>query len=259
MKQDFIIYILGILFFCSFFSTPMRAAEKAAEYQLPFEAAKDVYERPYSFSESNINKTLLKRNTLLLVGAGVGTMGILYLMPSSFTNWEDDGKNPFSKWWDNVTDGPVWDEDDLFLNYIAHPYCGAIYYMGARSAGANAFESFLYSFALSTFFWEYGIESFAEVPSIQDLIVTPLGGAIVGEGFYLAKRHIYENEGKLMNSKVLGSTAVFLMDPMTEITNYIWDEKEQEDLEKHAFSLQAQPIMAKDGSMGYGISLSFSF
>ena len=260
MRLNFMTYTLGVLALCIALAGSVYAADKEkTAYQAPSYAVKSIYERPYSLTESNIDKTLLKRNTFLLVGAGVATMGILYLMPSSFTNWEDDGKNPFSKWWDNVTDGPVWDEDDLFLNYIAHPYCGAIYYMGARSAGANAFESFLYSFALSTFFWEYGIESFAEVPSIQDLIVTPVGGAIVGEGFYLAKRHIYENDGKLMNSEVLGSTAVFLMDPMTEITNYIWDEDEQKELAEHAFSLQAQPIMTRNGGMGYGISLSFAF
>ena len=51
----------------------------------------------------------------------------------------------FKKWKDNVSEGPVKDEDDFFLNYITHPYWGAVYYMSARSAGANIFYSFLYS------------------------------------------------------------------------------------------------------------------
>ncbi|WP_203249645.1 MULTISPECIES: DUF3943 domain-containing protein [Cysteiniphilum] len=66
--------------------------------------------------------------------------------------------------------------------YIGHPYAGAIYYMAARDSGFGEFESFLYSAFISTFFWEYGVEAFAEVPSIQDLIVTPVDGWLLGVG-----------------------------------------------------------------------------
>lgn len=215
---------------------------------------KDVYDRPYS-TENEIDTQKLKRNTFMLVGAGVGTMGALYLMPSSFTNWDDDDGSPFSKWWDNVSHAPVVDEDDFFLNYVSHPYVGAIYYMGARSAGASPMYSFLYSFALSSFFWEYGIEAFAEKPSIQDLIVTPVAGAFFGEMFYLSKRHIVENDYKLLNSEVLGKTAVFLMDPITEVTDYIWEDRPQ----KQNFVVNSHPILTGSGNLGYAISLSFTF
>ncbi len=216
----------------------------------------DVYDRPYSFTENQVDTELLKRNTLLLVGASVATMGILYMMPSSFTNWEDDGESPFEKWVDNVSDGPVWDKDDFFLNYVTHPYSGALYYMGARSAGANGWYSFLYSFALSTFFWEYGIESFAEVPSIQDLIVTPVAGAILGEGFYLAKRHILENDSRLCGSRFLGKTTLLLMDPMTEVSNWIWDDDKPMN---NTFSIRTMPTYSSSGGFGYNLSLQFNF
>ncbi len=215
-----------------------------------------IYDRPYSLDEQQIDRDLLLKNTGLLVGAGVGTMAILYMMPSSFTNWEDDGQSPFSKWWDNVSHAPVWDKDDLFLNYIAHPYVGAIYYMGARSAGANAFSSFMYSFALSTFFWEYGIESFAERPSIQDLIVTPVGGAVLGEWFYVTKRNILENDGELWDSEALGTTALFLMDPMTEVTQMIWPEEKPIN---SSLAFHSQPMLTQNGQLGYGINMSFNF
>ncbi len=215
------------------------------------------YKRPYSLSESQINKSALAKNTFLLVGAGVGAMGLLYLMPSSVTNWEDDDKSPAKKWWDNVTHGPVWDKDDLWLNYIAHPYVGAIYYMGARSTGANAMESFLYSFALSTFFWEYGIESFAEIPSIQDLIVTPVAGALLGEGFYIAKRSIIENGYQLWGSKFLGETSLLLMDPITEIADWLKDDVESSFAQ--SLSVQAYPSYISEQGLGYRISIHFNF
>ncbi|MDR2901977.1 MAG: DUF3943 domain-containing protein [Lactobacillales bacterium] len=214
-----------------------------------------IYDRPYSWDENDINSAQLKRNTLTLGGVSIGVLGLLYLAPSSFTNWEDDDKkNPFRKWWDNVSREPVWDKDDWFLNYVTHPYSGAVYYMGARSAGANPYYSFMYSFMLSTFWWEYGIESFAERPSIQDLIVTPIAGSIVGEGFYLLKRHIVENNYCLNDSPALGKTVALIIDPFTEISDYIW----KDDGPKN-FSLRSSPTLSRHGHMGYSISFSYSF
>lgn len=234
----------------------LKGDESLVVYETPEAPAKTIYDYPYSLNESYLDSEKLKRNTFVLVGAGVATLGILYLMPSSFTNWEDDGRSPFSKWWDNVSGGPVWDKDDFFLNYIAHPYVGALYYMGARSAGADAFDSFLYSFALSTFFWECGIEAFAEKPSIQDLIVTPVGGAIIGEGFYLSKRYIIENNYVLLDSKRLGKAAVWLMDPITEAADYFWSDTSKS---KQNFSLQSHPTLTPSGHFGYTMSLKVSF
>lgn len=216
----------------------------------------NIYDRPYSFDENIIDKKMLGRNTAALFGTGIATMGFLYAMPSSFTNWEDDGKSPGKKWWDNVSREPVWDSDDIFLNYVTHPYAGAIYYMGARSAGANAAYSFLYSLTLSTFFWEYGLEAFAERPSIQDLIVTPTAGALLGEWFYKSKRQIIENNYELCESQFLGKTALMLMDPMTEISNYLWNDNKPMN---NSFSLSSQPIITRHGHLGYGLNLQFSF
>ena len=89
---------------------------------LTFSNAKaDIYDRTYSLMENEVDGERLKQNTLLFVGVCVATMGFLYMMPSSFTNWEDNGKSPFSKWWRNVSHAPVWDKDDFFLNYVTHP------------------------------------------------------------------------------------------------------------------------------------------
>jgi hypothetical protein len=89
--------------------------------------------------------------------------------------------------------------------------------MTSRSAGFTAWESFGYSAIMSTFFWEYGIEAFAEVPSIQDLIITPVFGSLVGEGFFLAKKSILKHDKKVLKSRALGITTLFFMDPFNTI------------------------------------------
>ncbi len=216
-----------------------------------------VYDVPYTTEESQYNPEQLKRNSATLVGMGIATMGLLYLMPSSFTHWDDeDTKHPTKKWWENVSHRPVWDKDDIFLNYVTHPYAGAIYYMGARSAGVSATGSFLYSTVLSTFFWEYGIEAFAERPSIQDLIVTPVVGSLVGEWFYMSKRNILENNGELYGSATLGKTALFLMDPITEISDLIWGS---ETIKNSPFSFSSQPTFTHGMHLGYGFNLRIDF
>jgi hypothetical protein len=159
-------------------------------------------------------------DTGMYVGAAVIGFGVLWAMPESVSNWDKEEireKGFFWKWKQNVKAGPIWDHDNWVLNYVTHPYCGGIYYMTARSSGFTVLESFGYSAIMSTFFWEYGIEAFAEVPSIQDLIVTPVLGSVVGEGFFYAKKSILKHDHRILKSKFLGYTSLFLMDPFNTI------------------------------------------
>ena len=55
-----------------------------------------------------------------------------------------------------------------------------------------------------------------EVPSIQDLIITPLVGAVIGECFYNWKRGIVANGYTLLGSSALGYVVAFLIDPVNE-------------------------------------------
>ncbi len=216
-----------------------------------------VYAKPYSFWENDVDYKLVKAQTYTVIGASLAGLGILYMLPESFTNWDkDDTSNIFSKWWNNVKDGPVTDSDDFFLNYVTHPYWGAVYYMAARSSGASAPYSFLYSAIISTFFWEYGVEAFAEVPSKQDLWITPIIGSILGEGFYLSKRHILGNNYQLLGSEALGHTAIFLMDPLSEVASWFIEE---DDLKENEVALYSFPGITSSGDMSYNLSLSFKF
>ena len=206
-----------------------------------------------------LKKGLLK-NTGLFVGGAVGIMGFLYLLPEDVTSWNKKNftfKSIFDKWKYNITKGPKFDNDVKFWNYVAHPYWGRVYYMSTRSLGYNPVYSFLYATTMSTFLWEYGFEALAEVPSIQDLILTPVMGSILGELFYLAKREIVKNDYHLLNSRFLGHLVNFLVDPSNELSNLLFNEK----VENNDFivNFTFQPNFIYSGKSGYNILLVFRF
>ncbi len=156
----------------------------------------------------------------------IGTIGFLVLLPESITKWdvsELDKKPLHERYKENVKAGPVWDSDEWAVNYIGHPVSGAWYYMTARSRGISKEGSFLYSFIMSTFFWEYGYEAFAEIPSIQDLITTPVFGSLLGEYFFKLDNDIKKNKGEVLGSKILGDISSFLLNPIGNLTQSLSD------------------------------------
>lgn len=180
-----------------------------------------IYSLPYSITMSNPDPHRLWVNTAVLASAFVGTLLVLECLPEDATSWnraELQDVPLFKRWYDHVIKkGPEWDHDNPIFNYVLHPYAGAVYFMAARSNGYNFYQSLLYSAAVSTIGWEFGIEAFMERPSIQDIFVTPLCGSIIGEAFYRLKRSIVENDYTLFGSPVLGTIAAFLLDPLNEV------------------------------------------
>jgi hypothetical protein len=121
----------------------------------------------------------LTRDTALLVGYQIVGAAILYVVPESVSQWTSHNKDAsFEKWWDNVQN-PRWDHDAWAVNYIGHPYFGSTYYIRARERGFDRIDSFLYA-AFASALYEFGVEAIFEPPSYQDLIVTPVGGALLG-------------------------------------------------------------------------------
>src|SRR6266487_6165279 len=121
----------------------------------------------------------LRRDTAFYLGYQTVGAGILYLLPESVTKWTvEQRKTSMRRWWENVRH-PHWDHDTWDINYLGHPYWGAISYTRARERGFGAFGGFWYS-ALLSGLYEFGIEALFERPSYQDLIVTPVGGVLLG-------------------------------------------------------------------------------
>ena len=152
--------------------------------------------------------------SMLFYGAGVALF--LAALPESATGWETED-DIFSKWVENVKAGPVWDHDNWAYNYIGHAYVGGVYYQVARKSGYRQWDSFVYTTLMSTFYWEYGIEAFAETPSIQDLAFTPIIGWVYGEWAYQTEMGIRDRNNKVAGSKILGETSLFLLDPIDSL------------------------------------------
>jgi hypothetical protein len=197
--------------------------------------------------------------------AALGVAGLLYLMPESVSKWDkSEMKNLGKNWEKNVRKGPHMDKDDWAINYIGHPYSGAAYYQVARNEGLSAMQSFGYSVLMSTFFWEFGVEAFAEQPSIQDLFATPIIGSILGEVFYRAEQRIKANDGELWGSKRLGAFAMIVMNPMgvvaEKINNLIGSEVVQ-DAKAHLTVRKAPKTGGAEIERGnvWGVEFSFKF
>jgi len=182
----------------------------------------------YNSKNININDELSTSNkkiiedTMYMQVFMIGTIGVLLLLPESVTKWDLDSledKSLSERWKQNVEAGPVIDEDDFIINYIGHPVSGAWYYNMVRNDGLGMFDSFLYSAFVSTFIWEYGYEAFAEVPSLQDLIATPIVGAFLGEYFYYLEKQLDKNKGIIWNSKSLGNISYFFLDPIGNVSD----------------------------------------
>jgi len=119
------------------------------------------------------------RDAGLLVGSQIGAVAITYVLPESFSNWSKEKKEQmFSNYGKHFVD-PVIDDDKFYVNYILHPYWGSTYYIRARERGLNKKSSLVYS-ALMSGMYEFGVECIFEKPSIQDLIVTPGVGSLLG-------------------------------------------------------------------------------
>ncbi len=198
-------------------------------------------------------------NSGLFLGTSLMSIAVYWSLPEHVSNWDrkkilEDG--PWNKWKSNIQRGPVWDRDNPFINYVTHPYAGAFYYMSARGSGYNQWQSFTYTALMSTFFWEYGLEAFAEVPSYQDLMLTPLVGAVLGEHFYAIKGRIIRNDRKWHNSRIFGQVALILIDPMNEFLDALGYKTRHKKLDFHSMVV---PLTLKGNFTGFQIAMNARF
>jgi hypothetical protein len=163
----------------------------------------------------------LRRDTWYFLGYQAATIGILYMAPESVSGWTDEQKDGYSMsiWWDNVTH-PAWDSDDFYINYVLHPYWGAAYYVRAQERGYSGREAFWYSFMLSTAY-EFGAEALFEEPSIQDLVVTPVFGSLLGRYFMGVRSNIRERDAALGSRRTRDKWLWVLTDPLGSLNRRV--------------------------------------
>ncbi|WP_409477502.1 DUF3943 domain-containing protein [Pseudobdellovibrio sp. HCB154] len=173
----------------------------------PSERRKALYERT--------------RNIALLSG---GVVAAFASQDADSSGWDIKGlkeNGPVHQVKEHWKNGPVRDKDGPFVNFVLHPISGSIYYQAARISGYGKLQSFGYSFLMSTFFWEYGVESVFETPSWNDLWATPVIGSLIGELFLQLYQKVENNNGEVLGSRKLGFGAKLLLNSAETLRPYI--------------------------------------
>lgn len=181
----------------------------------------------------------LLRDTTYFLGYQFGAIAVLYAMPENVTHWSDEQKEDYSLsvWWDNVRH-PSWDTDDYAINYLAHPYWGGTYYVRARERGYSDQGAFWYSVLLSSLY-EFGAEALFERPSIQDLVVTPVAGVLVGR-YFMHKRDEIRQRSLARGSRSIQDKWLWVLtDPLGALNRGV-DRLMRRDVE-----LQIRPVLLR--------------
>ncbi len=225
------------------------------------------YAEPYKMNFGNALENDLVNETRNVAIMMTGAMGALWVLPEAITNWHKDDFDAdhdiFEGYKKNITHKPVYDIDSNFINYVAHPFSGSVYYSIARNSGLSPLKSFGYSAFISTFFWEYGFEALIEKPSIQDLIITPVIGSIIGEVFYQWSQKIVRNNGQVLGSNRIGSVMMFILSPGVVVSKKINQILGHEFIQNFESDIVIRkidvPLSQTEKSTYLGFELRFNF
>ena len=171
--------------------------------------------------EGTFGRKLLRGSGLCLVST-VFVGGMVALIPPEKSGWPEVR---FGSMGQNLkrayTTPPVLDKDDWYFNYLAHPYAGMAYYNAVRSQKATILQSSLFTVG-NVLLWEYVLEATVEQPSIQDLIITPVAGILLGELAHRTTTALARN-GFLWYEMI----PVILINPMFVVNNGLRFPKRQ--------------------------------
>lgn len=120
-------------------------------------------------------------------------------------------------WWNNISYGFEWDDNTFMVNQFGHPYQGNNYFNAGRSNGLSFWESAPLA-ALGSLTWEYMGER--HKPSLNDLVMTTMGGISLGEMFHRTAwliRDPRESGRGRLTREILAT----VFDPITGLNRFI--------------------------------------
>ncbi|GHV51587.1 hypothetical protein AGMMS49579_07230 [Spirochaetia bacterium] len=148
---------------CFFLIIPLYSQEQADEQMAAAAIAKDN-----------------KRYFLPAFAEVLGSNGLLFVFNRfvarfdfSFVTADIIAGHFRNPWW--------WDGDNFIINQFGHPYQGLIYHTAARANGFTFYESLAFD-VFGSLTWELFTET--DTPSVNDMLTTPIGGAVMGEMFH---------------------------------------------------------------------------
>lgn len=162
------------------------------------------YEFDYRIKRSSAYYAV-RTTTEILLGCGVGVGNYYMNKYENKVDWQ------YEYTWDDaqrkVKDGWYWDPNNFNTNTLYHLYSGMTYYQIARSNYYSIAESLAWTFA-GSFFWEFFGE-WREQVSLNDMIFTPMLGAITGEALIQTRDYIE----KSMEPGILREFICLTIDP----------------------------------------------
>jgi len=102
----------------------------------------------------------------------------------------------------------LWDDNTFFMNQMAHPYFGSLYFTSGRSNGLNFLASSILA-AGGSFMWETFLE--ASAPSLPDFVTTTTAGMVTGEALYRLS----------MEASQISPVFLWLLSPMCGVTSIL--------------------------------------
>ncbi|MBI2058221.1 MAG: DUF3943 domain-containing protein [Nitrospirae bacterium] len=117
-----------------------------------------------------------------------------------------------------IRGGWEFDTNTFVVNSLGHVYDGVLYYQIGRSNGFGPLGSLGFSFG-GSLLWEY-VGEFTDRVSANDMIVTGVAGAVLGEGFHQTSL-LVERSGLPQPVKLPLS---ILFDPIRKLNEW-WDAK----------------------------------
>ncbi|MFO7692545.1 MAG: DUF3943 domain-containing protein [Vicinamibacterales bacterium] len=156
-------------------------------------------------------------------------------------------------WWNNISYGFEWDDNTFMINQWGHPYQGSTYFSAGRGNGLSFWESAPLA-AIGSLMWEY--LAVRHKPSLNDLVMTTMGGIALGEMFHRTAwliRDTTETGRRRMTREIIAA----VVDPVTGINRFI-DGDSGKVVEKPAEFIPSDLSAAFDaGVLWRGQNLSF--
>jgi hypothetical protein len=132
------------------------------------------------------------------IGAAMGVGVVWYQSQIELNKLDFDFDRTWSDQWRRLTTSAGYrlDDNNPTLN-VGHAFMGTIYHQFARANGGGMGEALLFDFVTSST-WEVAVEH-REVVSINDTIVTSLGGVALGEGLFQLGEFFARSEPTVLN------------------------------------------------------------
>jgi len=157
----------------------------------------------------NDDPTYNKRYRLWKAAIGVSISVVSAWSANRFILNTDDSRIGMTTWKYNLKNGWEWSQDRFGINFIGHPYTGALAFNDARSNGYNYVRSCTSAVA-GSLIWEYFGKNTR--PAYNDFINTTISGALLGEILYRLSSNILDDRTR-GSERVFREIAAGIIDP----------------------------------------------